>query len=35
MEKNINLNQKIIINLIYYFTVYVFSLFYLTTIDKW
>lgn len=33
MEKNINLNQKIIINLIYYFTVYVFSLFYLTTIN--
>lgn len=33
MEKNINLNQKIIINLIYYFTVYIFSLFYLTTIN--
>ena len=33
MEKNINLNPKIIINLIYYFTVYVFSLFYLTTIN--
>ena len=33
MEKNNNLNQKIIINLIYYFTVYVFSLFYLTTIN--
>ena len=33
MEKNNNLNQKIIINLIYYFTVYIFSLFYLTTIN--
>lgn len=33
MKKNINLNQKIIINLIYYFTVYIFSLFYLTTIN--
>ena len=33
MKKNINLNSKIIINLIYYLAVYIFSLFYLTTIN--
>ena len=32
MKKNINLNSKRIINLIYYLAVYIFSLFYLTTI---